>query len=203
MTNEQYLDALSCPRIDPIKQGQNIMASTESDLESTGYENGASDNDKESSNGDWFAPESDHPVEAERSEETDIKTKSGQGQRADGRKVMWQNGIEYALRPKGKPQDREMEVRVEQICRLICLEPTEQREDFRAWLQTQKEKDPNFAFLNPTDYSHHYFLWRLLENQQGRGIPPAYDVPQEIQTRRKGTGGARRGGRKPARGRRG
>jgi len=25
MTNEQYLDAISCPRIDPTKQGENVM----------------------------------------------------------------------------------------------------------------------------------------------------------------------------------
>ena len=29
MTNEQYLDAISCPRIDPIRQGQKVLAHVE------------------------------------------------------------------------------------------------------------------------------------------------------------------------------
>lgn len=35
MTNEQWLDALSCPRIDPIKQGKKVSMTLKSDNEST------------------------------------------------------------------------------------------------------------------------------------------------------------------------
>ena len=33
MTNEQWLDALSCPRIDPIKQGKKVFTTLESSSE--------------------------------------------------------------------------------------------------------------------------------------------------------------------------
>lgn len=33
MTNEQWLDALSCPRIDPIKQGKKVFTTLESNSE--------------------------------------------------------------------------------------------------------------------------------------------------------------------------
>jgi hypothetical protein len=35
MTDEQWLDALSCPRIDPIKQGKKVFKATKSDTESS------------------------------------------------------------------------------------------------------------------------------------------------------------------------
>lgn len=35
MTNEQWLDALSCPRIDPIKQGKKIFVTLKSDSETS------------------------------------------------------------------------------------------------------------------------------------------------------------------------
>lgn len=35
ITNEQWLDALSCPRIDPIKQGRRVFRTFKSDGESS------------------------------------------------------------------------------------------------------------------------------------------------------------------------
>lgn len=35
MTDEQWLDAISCPRIDPINQGKMVMTSQDTDSESS------------------------------------------------------------------------------------------------------------------------------------------------------------------------
>lgn len=35
MTNEQWLDAISCPRIDPITQGKKVFMSLKSDSETS------------------------------------------------------------------------------------------------------------------------------------------------------------------------
>ena len=35
MTNEQWLDAISCPRVDPIKQGKKVSMTLKSDTESS------------------------------------------------------------------------------------------------------------------------------------------------------------------------
>lgn len=35
MTDEQWLDAISCPRIDPINQGKMVMTSQDADSESS------------------------------------------------------------------------------------------------------------------------------------------------------------------------
>lgn len=43
MTNEQWLDALSCPRIDPIKQGKKVFMTLKSDSETSDTD--SSDND--------------------------------------------------------------------------------------------------------------------------------------------------------------
>lgn len=34
MTDEQWLDAISCPRIDPINQGKKVMTSQDTDTDS-------------------------------------------------------------------------------------------------------------------------------------------------------------------------
>ena len=43
MTNGQWLDALSCPRVDPIKQGKKIFMTLKSDSETSDTD--SSDND--------------------------------------------------------------------------------------------------------------------------------------------------------------
>lgn len=44
MTDEQWLDAISCPRIDPINQGKKVMTSQEND-------SGLSDTDSSDADG--------------------------------------------------------------------------------------------------------------------------------------------------------
>lgn len=44
MTDEQWLDAISCPRIDPINQGKKIFTMPESDSESSNSDSSDNDN---------------------------------------------------------------------------------------------------------------------------------------------------------------
>lgn len=191
MTQDQYLDAISCPRIDPARQGQKIMQSQESDFDSSqngetglgsdseGEEGGLSGEDSEGAAGDGLEPEGEHHPD-------------GFATDARGRKVLWKGGLAYGWRPKGRPDDRESEVQIERVCRIICLEEPNKHEHYLSWLRTTKGKDPIFSFLNPNHHAHHYFLWRLSENQSGRGIMPEYDIPlKEARTQ------PQRGGRKP------
>ena len=47
MTNEQWLDALSCPRIDPIKQGKKVFMTMKSESENSDTDSSENDSANE------------------------------------------------------------------------------------------------------------------------------------------------------------
>ena len=47
MTNTQWLDAISCPRVDPIKQGKKVFMSLNSDSETSDTDSSGSESGSE------------------------------------------------------------------------------------------------------------------------------------------------------------
>lgn len=196
MTDEQYLDAISCPRIDPVNQGQKIMQMVDLESIDAPVANALANEDSETEATD-LVEEDDSSRPADLELESTERHPNGVQIQADGRKITWKEGIAFGIRPKGQPPDRGTEVRIERLARLICMEPLERQQQFRIWLQKTKGTDGKYSFLNSMDRSYHYFSWRLLENQAGRGLLPAYDAPREYgaSTKRGGRRGRGRGTR--------
>ena len=162
MTDTQYLDAFSCPRIDPISQGKKVVRFL-------GDENNSSDTE------DSFSDE-DH------TEKIAADTDAFNSDESDGGRV-------YETLPKGVIQPGGiMERDVERICRIICLEAEHRREKLENHLRSSKERRPRFTFLNPSDTFHSYFRWRLRCNELGNGIAPEYDHDNGVDLPKK-TGG--------------
>ncbi|KAL9128689.1 MAG: hypothetical protein Q9217_002682 [Psora testacea] len=149
MTDEQYLDAISCPRIDPINQGKKVMRSLDDDEDSLDTEKSTSDmEDIDEDPADASADDSD----------------ASEGGRA------------YETLPKGvmKPNGI-MERDVERTCRIICMEGKHRRDKLEHLLRNSKAHKPRFNFLDPKNKFHTYFRWRLRCNERGNGIGPEFD----------------------------
>ena len=149
MTNEQYLDAISCPRIDPISQGKKVMRSPDDDE---------------------YSSDEDETASIEAATEPDaVDVKGDDSDISDG-------GRAYETLPKGVIQpDGIVERDIERICRIICMEAKPRRERFEHLLSEAKGQQPRFSFLIPGNNHHSYFRWRLHTNEMGNGIGPEFD----------------------------
>ena len=177
ITHDQYLDAISCPRIDPVAQGRKILTAFESDIDVSQDDEDLAAASSDGLDDDWFVGDPDFAADELRNDASRPQDQPRPRKRDDGREVFLQHGIEYGTMPKGKPTDRESEVTIERLCRLVCLEPHEKHEDFLTWLRDQVGGKVEYGFLNPDHNSHDFFSWRLSENEAGRGLPPDFDVP--------------------------
>lgn len=158
MTNSQYLDAISCPRNDPIAQGKKVMRAAVSRDDLSSEEETESDDDAEES------ITREEPGTAEY--HVPSKTRHNK---------LWKDGVEYEWVPVGCPVSRKCEMWIERTCRSICLTSKHERRSYEYLIRQKHGRDPQFGFLNPSDFSHNYFKWRLEENEAGRGIPPDYE----------------------------
>ena len=153
MSNEQYLDAISCPRIDPTRQGQKVMAEAEETLFK-------SEDDDE--NGEVFN-DTEELGDLEEDEE--------------------EEGYETLPKDAIRPDDCLTERRIERIARAICTHPAKEQAFYEEQMRQKANNDFKWAkcsFLLPTDRHHVYYQYRLAENRAGRGIDPDYDVFEMI-----------------------
>ena len=156
MTNEQYLDILSCPRVDPVRQGAKILVADNASTTA-----GASDTEKELSS-------------------------SGidDGTTEDG--VEEGSLLESALLPRGiiRPPTRRGQVRVEAIARRISVAvqniPHSRKEhvihSMEVKIKNLFKNNPHYEFILPSDPYNPYYKWRITENRANRGVDPSYDL---------------------------
>lgn len=147
MTNEQYLDAISCPRIDPIKQGQKVMAQVEESLleSEDGDENVEIIDDTE-----------DEDNEEEDEEEYEVLPKG-------------------AIRPEDCVAERRIERIARAIC-IRSVKEQAFYEGHMKQKFLNDPKWAKCSFLLPSDRHHIYYRYRVAENRAGRGIDPEYDT---------------------------
>lgn len=205
MTNEQYLDAISCPRIDPTNQGAKVMTrpGAEDDFSSEEEEVNANQTERDEDTAitdiekdDRIAKAAQIEEEAEEAavelSENSASMKKGtaitgtQANQATGEDesaaAKWSNHRaaqetdnlkKCGTPPSGilAPNIRGM-VRVENICRLVAIEPPgDKRKACEIDWASKIARDPEYAFLKPDHSVHKYYRWRLAENFAGRGIP--------------------------------
>ncbi len=150
MTNEQYLDAISCPRIEPITQGKKIMRPSVED---------------------YFSSEEDEKETGK--EEAGKEDKAADSSSAD---EVSEGGTKYGYLPKGANEPPGlMERDIERTCRMICMRPERKRHQYEALIMTKKGHLPKFAFLKKGNKYHIYYQWRLVRNEAGKGIGPEHD----------------------------
>lgn len=156
MTNEQYLDALSCPRIDPVKQGAKIMGNNDASImtgvTSTDVEEGSSGIEDETSDDDWGKPDL----------------------------------LDHANLPPGiiRPVARRAQARVEAVARrLVSANMNLPRTRINLAIQQMEgrmqklfENSPEYRFLSPDDPYNPYYKWRIAENKANRGVDPRFDL---------------------------
>ncbi len=156
MTNEQYLDALSCPRIDPVKQGAKIMgnddASTTTGATGTDVEQSSSGVEDETSDDDR--------------EEPDL--------------------LDDANLPPGiiRPATRREQARVEAIARRLVIANMNLNHaqknlavrQMEGKMQKLFKNNAEFNFLFPDDPYNPYYKWRIAENRANRGVDPHFDL---------------------------
>lgn len=158
MTNEQYLDVLSCPRIDPVKQGAKIMgndgASMTTGATGTDVEQSASGVEDEVSEDDGEAP--------------DLLDDAN-------------------LAPSViRPNTRRAQARVEAIARRLATANMDLKDaqkdlairQMEGRMQKLFNKNPEFKFLFPDDPYNPYYKWRMAENRANRGIDPRFDLTE-------------------------
>ena len=150
MSNEQYLDAISCSHVEPNILGK-ISDDSPDDGESPQADSSSiSSSSSESPDGD----EHDPPTESDRLEAQPP----------------------YETLPRGVTQpDGATERDVERICRLICLSSPQVSTKVEQRLRNRLKDKPRFAFLGSGHVFHSYFKWRLERNRLGDGIAPKYD----------------------------
>ncbi len=156
MTNEQYLDVLSCPRIDPVKQGAKIMGNDDASMTT-----GAIDTDVERSSSG---------VEDETSED-------------DGKEPVLLDDANLA---PGiiRPTTRRAQARVEAIARRLVIANLNLNHaqknlairQMEGRMQKLFENNPEFKFLYPDDPYNPYYKWRVAENRANRGVDPRFDL---------------------------
>ena len=154
MTNEQYLDAISCPRIDPIRQGQKVLAHVEGSF-------------LESEDGDSkIEIDDDSEAEDNNSNEADEEDE-------------YETLPEGALRPADCLAER----RIERLARALCIHPAEKQPFYEDLMKRKLADDPKWAkhsFLRPGHRHHIYYKYRIAENRAGRGIDPEYDAFETV-----------------------
>lgn len=147
MTDEQYLDAISCPRIDPIRQGQKVMAQAEEAF-------------LESEDGDGKV-ETINDTDDEGAEEEDEEE--------------YEVLPEGAIRPNDCVAERRIERIARAIC-IHSVEEQAFYEDRMKQKLIDDPKWAKHSFLLPGDRHHIYYKYRIAENRAGRGIEPEYDA---------------------------
>ena len=150
MTNEQYLDAISCPRIDPIRQGQKVLAHVEESF-------------LESEDGDTKI-EIDDATDDEEEEEED------QG---------YETLPEGAIRPADCLAERRIERLARALC-IHPVAKQSFYEDLMKRKLAEDPKWAKHSFLHPGDRHHIYYKYRIAENRAGRGIDPEYDAFETV-----------------------
>lgn len=147
MTNEQYLDAISCPRIDPIKQGQKVMAQVDESL-------------FESEDGD---------------EKIEITDDTENEDDDDEDEEEYETLPEGAIRPDDCVAERRIERIARAICiRSVNEQAFYEGQMKQKFLNDPKWA--KHSFLLPSDRYHIYYKYRIAENRAGRGIDPEYDT---------------------------
>lgn len=147
MTNEQYLEAISCPRIDPIKQGQHVMAQVD-------------DNFLESEDGD---------------EKVDLTLDSGDEVEDEDDEEEYETLPEGAIRPNDCVAQRRIERIARAIC-IHPVNEQAFYEGHMKQKVLDDPKWAKQSFLLPSDRHHIYYQYRVAENRAGRGIDPEYDA---------------------------
>ena len=147
MTNEQYLDAISCPRIDPIKQGQKVMPQVEEPF-------------LESEDGDERIGVSDDTGDEDNDEEYEEE---------------YETLPEGAIRPDDCVAERRIERIARAICIHSVKEQAFYENQMEEKLRNDP-KWAKHSFLLPSDRHHTYYKYRIAENRAGRGIDPEYDT---------------------------
>ena len=147
MTDEQYLDAISCPRIDPIRQGQKVMAQVEEPC-------------LDSEDGD---------------ETVEITDDAGDEDNKDAEDEEYETLPEGAIRPDDCVAERRIERIARAIC-IHPVEEQAFYEDRMLQKSADDPKWAKHSFLRSGDRHHIYYKYRLAENRGGRGIDPEYDA---------------------------
>ena len=149
LTEEQYLDAISAPRIDPAKQAKKALKLMASSGASTVSSTEDEDDEKEELDLDDTDSDEDAGKETE------------------------------SLPPGVvRPTERSLQVRIEIVCRAICSKPVKQHRAVEAHLKKKVQGKPNYRFIDPHNTHHRYYEWRLAENRAGRGYAPEDDLPK-------------------------
>ena len=151
MTNEQYLDAISCPRIDPIRQGQKVLAHVEESF-------------LESGDGDTKIAINDD------TEDEDIIEEEEEG---------YETLPEGVIRPADCLGERRIERIARALC-IHPVEKQGYYENLIMQKSLNDPKWAKHSFLNPSDRHHIYYKYRIAENRAGRGIDPEYDAFETV-----------------------
>lgn len=166
MTNEQYLDAISCPRIDPIKQGAKILGGN--DAYSTTETEG---NDGEKSE-----------VDLGETTDEDEAAHSGDEETAADDDEEWEYWPAGAVRP-----DRiDVQMRMEGACRrLVALGNNDasiarNEAKIRQGFASNPTRRAQCSFLWKDDPHHIYYKFRLAQNRAGKGIPESKDREHRV-----------------------
>ena len=146
MTDEQYLDAISCPRVDPIKQGEKVMAQVEETF-------------LESDDGD---------------EKIEITDDTEDEDFADEDEAEYETLPEGAICPNDCVAERRIERIARAICIHSAKEQDFYEGQMRQRLLNDP-KWAKHSFLLPSDRHHIYYRYRIAENRAGRGIDPECD----------------------------
>ena len=146
MTDEQYLDAVSCPRIDPIKQGQKVMAQAEESF-------------LDSEDGDEKVDLTDDVEDGNDDDEDDE----------------YESLPEGAIPPNDCVAERRIERIARAVCIHPAKDQDFFEEQMKQKL-TNDPKWAKHSFLLPGDRHHIYYKYRIAENRAGRGIDPEYDT---------------------------
>ena len=164
MTNEQYLDAISCPRIDPIKQGTRILG--DDDASSTAETSG---NEGDQSSLDLGETTEEEDTAADIAAEETIAQDEGEEE--------WEYWPPGAVRPDDMPT----QVRMEAVSRKLVAAGNDNATIARnenIVMQTYAN-DPTrraqCSWLWKEDPHHIYYKWRLSQNRIGKGIPEEKD----------------------------
>ena len=147
MTNEQYLDAISCPRIDPIKQGQHVMPLVE----------------------EHFLDSEDGDEKVDLTEDTEDEVDDEDDDEE------YETLPDGAIRPDDCVAERRIERIARAICIHPVKEQAFYEGNMRQRV-LDDPKWAKHSFLLPTDRHHIYYQYRIAENRAGRGIDPEYDA---------------------------
>ncbi len=147
LTNEQYLGAISCPRIDPIRQGKKVMAQVDESF-------------LESEDGDEKVEITDDTEDLDDDEEDEVE---------------YETLPEGAIRPDDCLAERRIERIARAVC--IHPEKEQAFYENRMKQKfIDDPKWAKYSFLLPADHHHIYYEYRIAENRAGRGIDPEYDA---------------------------